>query len=71
MAFITKDVNFFYSVMPFGLKNAGETYQRMMDRVFKQQIGKHGCQVSKHTPTCGGPVISFRGTPQIRHAPQP
>jgi len=25
--------------MPFGLKNRGVTYERLMDRVFKQQIG--------------------------------
>lgn len=38
-AFITEDANFCYRVMPFGLKNAGATYQRLMDRVFKKQIG--------------------------------
>ena len=27
--------------MPFGLKNAGATYQRMMTRMFEPQLGKH------------------------------
>ena len=37
-AFITYRANFCYEVMPFGLKNAGATYQRLMDRVFRGQI---------------------------------
>jgi len=40
-AFATDVANYCYKVMPFGLKNAGATYQRLMDRVFKNQIGKN------------------------------
>jgi len=39
-AFITDQANFCYEVMSFGLKNAGVTYQRLMDRVFRGQIGR-------------------------------
>jgi len=39
-AFITEEANFYYEVMPFGLKNAEATYQRLMDKVFRHLIGK-------------------------------
>ncbi|XP_021986125.2 uncharacterized protein LOC110882401 [Helianthus annuus] len=32
---------FCYTKMPFGLKNAGATYQRLMDKIFADDIGKH------------------------------
>ena len=37
--FISPDANYHYEVMPFGLKNAGATYQRMMTRMFQEKIG--------------------------------
>jgi hypothetical protein len=38
-AFITPYGVFCYQVMPFGLKNAGATYQRMMQNYLGSQIG--------------------------------
>ena len=37
--FISPDANYHYTVMPFGLKNAGATYQRMMTRMFRDKMG--------------------------------
>ena len=39
--FVTPIENYHYKVMPFGLKNAGFTYQRMMTRMFESQLGKN------------------------------
>jgi len=39
-SFITNDANYFYRVMPFGLKNTGATYQRLMDKVFSHLMGQ-------------------------------
>ena len=33
--------NYHYKVMPFGLKNASSTYQRIMTRMFEPQLGKN------------------------------
>jgi len=40
-AFIIPTGNYHYKVMPFGLKNAGSTYQKMMTRMFEPQLGKN------------------------------
>ena len=39
--FVTPIGNYHYKVMPFGLKNAGSTYQRMMTRMFESLLGKN------------------------------
>ena len=41
IAFVTPVENYHYKVMSFGLKNVGSTYQRMMTRMFKSQLGKN------------------------------
>ena len=38
-SFISPEANYHYTVMPFGLKNARATYQRMMTRMFRDKIG--------------------------------
>lgn len=39
-SFITNFGTYCYNVMPFGLKNAGATYQRLVNKMFEKQIGK-------------------------------
>ena len=39
--FVTPIGNYHYKVMPFGLKNAGSTYWRMMTKMFESQMGKN------------------------------
>nr|GEU59056.1 reverse transcriptase domain-containing protein [Tanacetum cinerariifolium] len=40
-AFITSQGIFCYSKMPFGLKNAGATYRRLVDKAFQKQIDRN------------------------------
>ncbi|KAK0585999.1 hypothetical protein LWI29_037658 [Acer saccharum] len=41
MAFTTDQGLYCYKVMPFSLKNAGATYQRLVNRIFTRQIGRN------------------------------
>ena len=40
-SFVTSQGPFCYKVMPFRLKNAGATYQRLMNKMFMHQIGRN------------------------------
>ena len=40
-AFVTSQGLYCYKVMPFGLKNAGATYQRLVNKMFSKQIGRN------------------------------
>ena len=40
-SFITSQGLYYYKVMPFGLKNARATYQRLVNRMFSKQIGRN------------------------------
>ena len=40
-SFVTSQGVFCYKVMPFGLKNARATYQRLMNKMFVHQIGRN------------------------------
>jgi len=40
-SFVTSQGLFCYKVVLFGLKNAGVTYQRLMNKIFAHQIGRN------------------------------
>jgi hypothetical protein len=40
IAFITESDTYSYKAMPFRLKNARVTYQRTVNRIFKNQLGR-------------------------------
>ena len=41
IAFMAELSSYCYKVMPFGLKNVGATYQRLMDRIIAPMIGRN------------------------------
>ncbi|KAL0361079.1 UNVERIFIED_CONTAM: Retrovirus-related Pol polyprotein from transposon [Sesamum radiatum] len=69
-SFITSDGTFCYVAMPFGLKNDGATYQRLVDKIFRPQIGKNievKCKLKLNPAKCafkvqGGRFLGFMVT---------
>ncbi|KAL0409536.1 UNVERIFIED_CONTAM: hypothetical protein Sradi_1888000 [Sesamum radiatum] len=41
VSFITSGSTFYYVAMPFGLKNVGATYQMLVDKIFRPQLGRN------------------------------
>ncbi|KAL0440562.1 UNVERIFIED_CONTAM: hypothetical protein Slati_2539200 [Sesamum latifolium] len=41
VSFITSDGTFCYVAMSFGLKNAGATYKRLVDKIFRSKLGRN------------------------------
>ena len=39
--FMTETCSYCYKVKPFGLKNAGATYQRLMDKILAPMLGRN------------------------------
>lgn len=39
-SFITEDRTYCYKPMPFGVKNVGAIYQHLMNKIFKNHIGR-------------------------------
>ncbi|XP_050155747.1 uncharacterized protein LOC126629689 [Malus sylvestris] len=46
-AFVIERGNYYYKVMPFGLKNARATYQRLVNMMFKKHHGERYLKIEK------------------------
>ena len=65
IAFITSQGLYCYRVMPFDLKNAGATYQRLVNQMFSKQNGRNvevyvDDMLVKRKKGCNSRTISIR-----------
>jgi hypothetical protein len=78
-AFMTESGNYYYNVMPFGLRNAGATYQRMMNRVYDKALLGDILEVymgdilefTTRGGSCRSSQKSVRANSEIQHETQP
>ncbi|GJR04085.1 reverse transcriptase domain-containing protein [Tanacetum coccineum] len=70
-AFITSQGIFCYTKMPFGLKNAGATYQRLVDKAFQKQIGRSRTSLQTDEETHSGTPNAdcTKGKGGVNHVP--
>ena len=77
--FVTSQKLFCYKVMSFGLKNAGATYQRLVNKMFIQQIGQNVkvyvddmlVKSAKESSHLDGLQETFETLRALRHETQP
>ncbi|XP_076901789.1 uncharacterized protein LOC143556335 [Bidens hawaiensis] len=71
-AFRTDQGTLCYKMMPFGLKNAGAMYQRLMDEAFKGKIGRNlefymdDLRLTKWAIELGEHAIEYKPRPAIK-----
>ncbi|XP_042388007.1 uncharacterized protein LOC121980107 [Zingiber officinale] len=63
VSFIMADGTYCYNIMPFGLENVGATYQRLMNKVFRKQIGRNleKCLFEAKSDRFLGYIVTERG----------
>ncbi|CAL9024292.1 unnamed protein product [Prunus brigantina] len=78
-SFIIERGTYYYKVMPFGLKNAGATYHRLVNKIFTDRIGEnHGSLRRRYAgqspQACRPPQKPHRGiqpAPPVSHEAEP
>lgn len=72
--FMSNHVNYYYNVIPFGLKNIYTTYKRLMNVLFSKQIGQnlevYIDDMTLKNSKGGKPYYRLRRHPRVNHEVQ-